>query len=319
MNQITFMDLLNAYFKFRMLRPATVWSYRKTVASLRKFAGDNILPEQINQNLVVDWREHIIYGELQSKVTWNNKVTHMRALFNFAYDRNILPREKNPFNGVSVRPDKKKKKTLTKEQVRQIYLRMEALESGEKDIPLSARRNALRPAWFWLTAIDALKCTGMRQNQLLHIRLCDVNFVQNWISLRPEGSKNHKEHRVPITAGLRPRLERLYRRSLERGAGMEDRLFRVTRFVGGKKTEVSANYDHPPLRAFFRRLSRDCGFKISPHRFRHTIATNLMRKPDRNIKIVQDLLGHSTVTVTLEYVEADLKEVKNVLEELEAA
>lgn len=77
--------------------------------------------------------------------------------------------------------------------------------------------------------------------------------------------------------------------------------------------------DHPPLRAFFRRVSRECGFAVSPHRFRHTIATNLMKSPNRNIKMAQDLLGHSTPAVTLEYVETDLDRVRLMLEQLEAA
>ena len=158
----------------------------------------------------------------------------------------------------------------------------------------------------------------MRQNQLLHIRLEDVNFEHRWINLRPEGSKNHKEHRVPITENLRPRLERLYNLSLERGAKMQDQLFNLSRF-DGRKSEISSNMDYPPLRAFFRRLSRECGFTVSPHRFRHTIATNLMRLPDRNLKMAQDLLGHSTPAVTLEYVESDLDKVRDMLEELDAA
>lgn len=41
---------------------------------------------------------------------------------------------------------------------------------------MELRKSALRPAWFWLTVLDALQRTGMRQNQLLHIRLEDVNF-----------------------------------------------------------------------------------------------------------------------------------------------
>lgn len=223
----------------------------------------------------------------------------------------------NPFNGVITRPDVKRKKTLTDVQMNKIYLYMEAREQDER-LGLMESRNALRPVWFWLTVLDALRRTGMRQNQLLHIRLGDVNFEHWWINLRPEGAKNHKEHRVPITENLRPRLERLYNLSLEHGAKMQDQLFNVARF-DGRKNEVSSNMDHPPLRAFFRRLSRECGFAVSPHRFRHTIATNLMRLPDRNLKMAQDLLGHSTPAVTLEYVESDLDKVRDMLEELDAA
>lgn len=312
-----FEEVLDDYFFSKSLRPATEWSYRKVARSFISFAGNCISPELVDKKLVLTWRRKIIQEDGLSRTTWNNKVTHMRAIFNHAINNGLLTMRENLFNGVITRPDVKRKKTLTDVQMNKIYLYMEAREQDER-LGLMESRNALRPVWFWLTVLDALRRTGMRQNQLLHIRLGDVNFEHWWINLRPEGAKNHKEHRVPITENLRPRLERLYNLSLEHGAKIQDQLFNVARF-DGRKNEVCSNMDHPPLRAFFRRLSRECGFAVSPHRFRHTIATNLMRLPDRNLKMAQDLLGHSTPAVTLEYVESDLDKVRDMLEELDAA
>ncbi|NRH23090.1 tyrosine-type recombinase/integrase [Pantoea stewartii] len=317
-DNITFDDLLNDYFFSKSLREATEWSYRKVVKTFVQFAGADIVPEKVTNHMVLTWRRKVIADEKLSKITWNNKLTHMRAIFNFAIHKGYISPRENPFNGAIARPDVKRKKTLTDAQIKKIYLIMEAREQDEFIGVGQVRKNALRPCWFWLTVLDALRRTGMRQNQLLHIRLCDVNLTHNWISLRPEGAKNHREHRVPVTSQLRPRLERLYNLSLERGAKMEDQLFNLSRF-DGRRNEVSENMDNPPLRAFFRRLSKECGFVVSPHRFRHTIATNLMRLPDRNLKMAQDLLGHSTPTVTLQYVESDIERVRSVIEELDVA
>ncbi len=314
----TFDDVLDDYFFSKSLRPATEWSYRKVLRSFLGFSGEAITLGQVDKKMVLTWRRRVIGDEGLSKTTWNNKVTHMRAIFNHAIVQGLTVQRENPFNGVIARLDVKRKKTLTDAQIKKIYLLMEAREADERVGKGAGRANALRPVWFWLTVLDALHRTGMRQNQLLHIRLCDVDLENGWISLRPEGAKNHREHRVPITAKLRPRLETLYHRSLERDAKMDDQLFNVSRFDGRRKEE-STNMDHPPLRAFFRRLSRECGCAISPHRFRHTIATNLMSLPDRNIKMAQELLGHSTPAVTLQYVETDLNRVRTMLEELEAA
>ncbi|KDE34161.1 integrase [Kosakonia radicincitans UMEnt01/12] len=268
--------------------------------------------------MVLTWRRKVVGDAGLSKRTWNNKVAHMRAIFNHAIAQGLTSHRENPFNGVITRPDVKRKKTLTDVQIKKIYLLMESREIDEFTGNIESRRNALNPAWFWLTVLDAFSRTGMRQNQLLHIRLKDVDLENSWISLRPEGAKNHKEHRVPITAMLRPRLESLYNKAVERGAGLNDQLFNISRFYVNRK-ETATNMDNPPLRAFFRRLSKECGFIVSPHRFRHTIATNLMNQPDRNIKMTQELLGHSTPSVTLEYVETDLNKVRAMLEEMEAA
>lgn len=70
-------------------------------------------------------------------------------------------------------------------------------------------RNALWPAWYWLTVLDAFRYTGMRLNQLLHIRLGDINLSEGYLELCLEGSKTHREWRVPIVSALKPRLHHL--------------------------------------------------------------------------------------------------------------
>ena len=68
------------------------------------------------------------------------------------------------------------------------------------------------------------------------------------------------------------------------------------------------------IRSFFRRLSKECGFTVSPHRFRHTLATELMKSPERNLQLVKDLLGHRSVSTTMEYVELKMDIVGKTLE-----
>jgi len=317
---VTFEDILNDYFFNKVLRHATEWSYRKVVRTFLEFYGEDILPENVTRMDVLKWRRYVLNEQMSSKRTWNNKVAHMRAVFNHAITNKLISPRENPFNQVVVKPDIKRKKTLSTEQMKKIDLimvrKIELEQTGIRD----PRPNALEPAWFWMTVIETLKFTGMRQNQLLHIRLCDVDLKLGIIELRAEGSKNHREHRVPITARLRPRLEHLYYMSVQRGAKKGDQLFNINRFTPEKKRIIRAkNMDHLPMRAFFRRLSRECQCDISPHRFRHTIATDLMRHPERSLNDVQMLLGHSSVAVTLEYVEANMDNLRRNLEAAYAA
>ncbi|MEW5288537.1 site-specific integrase [Erwinia papayae] len=314
MEQImTFEDILTDYFFSKVLRPATEWSYRKVVKTFTEFCGDDINPEHITRMDILKWRRHVLVEQKLSKRTWNNKVSHMRAIFNHAISHKLTSHEDNPFSMVVVRPDIKRKKTLTDEQIKKACLVMERKIMEEERGTHEHRANALKPAWFWMTVIDTLRYTGMRQNQLLHIRLCDVDLKNGVINLCPEGSKNHREHRVPVTDRLRPGLAVLHARSVDKGAKPEDQLFNINRFTY-KKNVQGKNMDHPPLRSFFRRLSRECGCIISPHRFRHTIATDLMKRPERSLNDVQMLLGHSSLAVTLEYVEANIDNLRKNLE-----
>ncbi|HDL7749469.1 TPA: site-specific integrase [Yersinia enterocolitica] len=315
MDQANYDDILQDYFFSKSLRPATEWSYRKVINSFRRYTGDNLLPGEVSRLIVLNWRRYVLNEQGLSSITWNNKVAHMRAIFNHALLHEFVLLKENPFNGVIAKPDVKRKKTLTQSEIKKIYLLMEAREREEYVGIINKSRCALRPAWFWLTVVDTLRYTGMRQNQLLHLCLRDVNLEEGWINLRPEASKNHKEHRVPIARVLRARLEKLVAVALLRGANQDDQLFNVSRF-NGRKDVVTDNMDYPPLRAFFRRLSVECRCTISPHRFRHTIATEMMKSPNRNLKSVQALLGHSSIAVTLEYIEEDINSLRQALEEV---
>ncbi|MGK4429323.1 tyrosine-type recombinase/integrase [Yersinia enterocolitica] len=310
-----YVDILQDYFFSKSLRPATEWSYRKVINSFRRYTGDHLLPGEVSRLIVLNWRRYVLNEQELSSITWNNKVAHMRAIFNYALLHNFVSHKENPFNGVIARPDVKRKKTLTQSEIKKIYLLMEAREREECVGIIDKSRCALRPAWFWLTVVDTLRYTGMRQNQLLHLCLGDINLDEGWINLRPEASKNHREHRVPIARVLRPRLERLVAATIDKGANQMDQLFNISRF-DGRKESVTENMDNPPLRSFFRRLSVECRCTISPHRFRHTIATEMMKSPDRNLKAVQSLLGHSSVAVTLEYVEGNIDSLRLALEEV---
>ncbi|CAH6335455.1 tyrosine-type recombinase/integrase [Pantoea agglomerans] len=305
-------ELLDEYFFCKSLREDTEWSYQKVVRGFRKHIGEARAPYSITSREVLEWRRHVLKKQGLSAHTWNNKVTHMRALYNFAITSQLTDFTKNPFSGVSVKHDKKRKKTLTKNQMTKIWLTMQQFSSEQ----MFESKCALRPVWYWLAVLDTLRYTGMRQNQLLHIRLKDVCLEDGWIELRTEGSKTYREWRVPVVSHLRSRLEGLLQRARDCGAGNNDALFHYERFVSSPadRASLSEKPSLQPLRSFFRRLSKECGFDISPHRFRHTLATTLMSSPERNLQLVKGLLGHRNVSTTMEYVDISMDIVSKALE-----
>ena len=54
---------------------------------------------------------------------------------------------------------------------------------------------------------------------------------------------------------------------------------------------------------------------MTPHRFRHTLATDLMKQPERNIHLTKSLLNHSNLATTMNYIEADYDHMRAVLHE----
>ncbi len=56
------------------------------------------------------------------------------------------------------------------------------------------------------------------------------------------------------------------------------------------------------------------GMHITPHMFRHTFATALMDE-NVNIRYIQQLLGHSSITTTQIYTHISTNKIRHILEE----
>ncbi len=313
-------ELLDEYFFSHILRPDTEWSYRKVAKGFTRFMGEAASPAQVIHRDVLRWRRYLLVEKKQSSHTWNNKVAHLRAIFNFGMEQKLLPHTENPFNNAVVKKEKKKKKILSQSQITRINLLMGKFAEEERTgVMPRGGRCALYPTWYWSTVLATLRFTGMRQNQLLHLRLRDINLESNYIELGLEGSKNHSEWEVPIIPPLKPWLAKLVERAMAAGAKADDPIFDLSRLSVPHPSRLSRyqydiNREKQQLRSFFRRLSRECDFAVSPHRFRHTVATTLMKSPDRNLPLVKRLLGHCNVATTMEYIDLDMEVTGKTLE-----
>lgn len=314
-HSMTWEALLEEYFFRKSLRPDTEWSYRKVVNVFRTFIGEDVRPDDVTERLVMHWRRHNLNVQQLSSNTWNNKVRHMSALYREGMGAGLLSCAENPFRGLIMKKAGKKKKTLSESQMVKVYLTMEQVAEAERAGLLRGRACALLPAWYWLTVLDVLRYTGMRLNQLLHLRLQDIHLSDEEITLCREGSKTHREWNVPAVYQVRTGLEHLLAEASKRGAGPGDALFHYERIAGSQSgTEAYGAPSLQPVKSFFRRLSKECGFAVSPHRFRHTFATILMNSPDRNLPLVKRLLGHSSVSTTMEYIDINMRVAAKTLE-----
>lgn len=308
-----FEELLDIYFRHKRLRSATEWSYKKIVRSLLVFKPD-IKPAEVTKEIVLQWRESLLDSDNPQAiktVTWNNKVAHMRAIFNFCFREDLLPVTGNPFANMVVKAGKKAKKTLTTKQMNQLFNYLENCIEEENSLDSEDARKlhgGIYPCSYFLPLCATLRYTAVRKNQLLNIRIKDVDLHAKVIFLQSHASKNHNEHCVPIIDKLHPYLETVLRKAIKLGAQKDDLLFDLNRFDPLRASQTNG-FD-----AFFRRISTLLGYRISPHRFRHSLATQLMKSPDRNLPIVKNLLGHQSIASTLEYIQTDVDELRNVLQ-----
>ncbi|MDR5907537.1 tyrosine-type recombinase/integrase [Franzmannia qiaohouensis] len=311
MSALSLDELLAVFLKDRWLRPATQKTYASRLGIFKSYMGDDVLACEVTRDHVLEWREHSIGNVFErriSEITWNNYVRHLRAIYKHGIDHGYLPIMKNPFSGVSVSVYKKKKKVLTKGQIK---LARECLMLSEKLEQVKAKPERIHPAWFWRVVFETFYHTGMRLRQLLYLTPGDVNVRDRYIVASSEGAKNRVEHTIPISTALEPHLKMLMNSARVMGFERGEQLFNVNRFSERHRSEKMNTWQ---VERFFDLLSEACGCRITPHRFRHTLGTELMREPDRNLHITKALLGHSSVKTTLEYVHTDVEMLRPHLE-----
>lgn len=162
-------------------------------------------------------------------------------------------------------------------------------------IPDQSTFSGLRDYAFVLTMLD----NGIRPNELLQLRIQDVDFMNNQLVIREEYSKTRQLRTVPLSTQVVNVLKKLiYSRHEEWGNDVPV----FCSFSGHRLTSHN-------LQERFREYSDRLGTNITPYHLRHTFALWFIRNGG-NIFALQKIMGHTKLDMTQTYVslvQADIK------------
>jgi len=170
---------------------------------------------------------------------------------------------------------------------------------------------------------------GLRVAEVCSLRFDDVDMEGRSLHVRGKGDK---ERSLPLTDKL---VGAIAQYLPQRGGERKRRHFRkpsqkVRRYVlpldGGIDDLLVLNHEGGPLTPHavydsVKKLARRAGLdpkKISPHVFRHTFATELVRA-GVNIRTVQELLGHADLSTTARYLAVDMEQKRSAVAVLDKA
>lgn len=147
--------------------------------------------------------------------------------------------------------------------------------------------------------VEVLIDTGMRVGESLKMTYADNINLDEWvINLYPDDTKPGEPRCVPMT-------KRIHRILTTRQHTHPDRPF---------------PYINEYVSQVFRWLRNQMGLEhdkqFVPHSLRHTCASRLVRKGIR-LRVVKELLGHSTILVTEKYAHLDTETLEDAIKVLE--
>lgn len=174
------------------------------------------------------------------------------------------------------------RKYLTKQDIERIFT---AIANNGKD-PLIRKRN--------MAIFSVLLYCGLRKNELISLRLLDINLEKRELKVRAETSKSKRDRQLPLH---------------------REAIYALNEYLAERKSKkykteylfVSHAGDRPltshGLKHLVEYLKEKSGVKFHLHRFRHTFATNLLSSGCDGLKLRQ-LLGHKSLRMTLAYTRA---------------
>jgi integrase/recombinase XerD len=154
-----------------------------------------------------------------------------------------------------------------------------------------------------VAVLEILFATGVRVSELCNIKQRDIDFNNNRIRIMGKGSRERIIHitNAEVITAIHDYIKVFGEKSAD-----NEHLFINKR--GNRLSEQSVRF---MLRDFEERLN--IPLHITPHMFRHSFATYLLEE-EVDIRYIQQLLGHSSITTTQIYTSVSLEKQKKILE-----
>ena len=272
------------------LRKMTINLYQKT---LRYFAewlesncSDVIYINQITRRIIEDFVAYSIDEKKLSPNTVNSRIRVLRTLFNVLIDDGEATN--NPASKiVLLKTDATKIRVYTDDQINRILAHCD-----------SRSYVGFRDTTFIILALD----TGMRVSETLALKVQDIDFESRTISIDGEIAKSRRSRIVPFSAYTSKQLREL----------VEENKYHFP-----DSTHLFLSIAGKPMNASgLRKRLHDIGsrsgvsseIEVSPHSFRHTAATTML-KNGMDLYSLSRILGHSTLEMTKRYLALTPKEL----------
>ncbi|MBW2064582.1 MAG: tyrosine recombinase XerC [Deltaproteobacteria bacterium] len=230
-----------------------------------------------------------LFGRYRRK-TIGRKISSIRSFLRFLETRGQIAL--NPAE--EIRAPKEEKYVPSYLSVDEMF---RLIDAPDRQNPLGMRDVAI---------LEVLYSCGIRVSELAALDVTSVDFEQRLVRVKGKGNR---ERIVPIghraVKAIREYLDES--RPLRRRAGLEQAkgpLF--LNYRGGRITPRSVD-------RIVKRYERECGLRspITPHSLRHTFATHLL-DGGADLRSVQELLGHSSLSTTQKYTHVSLDKLMEV-------
>ena len=275
----------------KSLSKNTVDGYCRDIKKLNNFFNGNSDKKKIEEVNYQDFQNYLSYlNDLKINARSQSRViSSMRSFFKFLIIEKIIkenPTEllENPKTG------KKLPEFLT---IDEIELIVNQIDRSKKE----GERN--------LAIIEVLYGCGLRVTELIELKISEIYWEEGFIRIIGKGNR---ERLVPLGEIASKHLK-IYLNEIRVHQKVKD-LFVDHVFINKNGSKIS----RVMIFKIIKKLTEKSGIQknISPHSLRHSFATHLV-EGGADLRSVQEMLGHQSITTTEIYTHLDKKYLKQTI------
>ncbi len=275
---------------------------------LRRFSNwaKDPRPEQINLELVRRYRLYLNrlndkYGEPIKKNTQNYHLIALRAFLKYLAKRDIktMPAEKIELGKMSERiVDFLEGADLERLLEAPIQLAVNSSQSTARKISLTQLRDK--------AILETLFGTGLRVSELAGLKKEQVRADKEEMTVRGKGAK-------PRTVFISNQARYWIKKYLDARGDVSLFLFVSHDPASAKRDSIAEGLTPRSIQRIVEKWAKAAGItkEITPHTLRHSFATDLLQN-GADLRSVQEILGHSSITTTQIYTHITNKHLREV-------
>ncbi len=280
----------------RGLSKNTIDSYSFDIEKLILFLDDNsivISPIAINSETIQQFIYQIaknVNPRSQSRI-----ISGLRSFFSFLVFEDY--RADNPIDLIeSPRIGRKLPDTLSLKDIDRII----------GAIDLAKEYNQIRIGERDRTMLETLYGCGLRVSELINLKISDLFFDEGFINVTGKGDK---QRFVPISPTTQKYIN-IYMSQVRTTINVQKE-YNDTLFLNNRGKQLT----RAMVFTIIKKLANEINLNktISPHTFRHSFATHLLEN-GADLRAIQMMLGHESITTTEIYVHLDKKQLKKAIQ-----
>ena len=284
-------QLYKNYIKLeRSLSPKTVEAYLHDIEKLNDFLGDRKKLEDVELSDLQSFLASL-YDENMSARSQARIISGLKSFYKFLLSDHLIKHDPTELLDAP-KIGRHLPEVLSLPEIEAI------LNNIDLSKPEGHRNKAI---------IEVMYGCGLRVSEVVNLRISNLHFRENYIRIIGKGDK---ERLVPIGHTAQNAILLYiegYRQHLKIKKGEEDFVFLNRR---------GSRLSREMIFMMIKEMAAAVGIRktISPHTFRHSFATHLV-EGGADLRAVQEMLGHESITTTEIYTHLDREYVKNIIEQ----